>query len=200
MEVVLTIRTTYLRSTLPSESINALRATMFQRASVPMPQKLTRIVTACGLLLLIVLLRKHGSTLLLAIADLPLYFHVLLLVNLGIWCWASNVHVLLLSGIDVYSVLQDDSRYSSEDDGAMRREGVTSPTVRGGWSYHNVYGLACGFTVATLASLYIFLNAMETYGEEGAEIVPGLTYAGFLLLTVWPWNFFFRSERMKFLR
>ncbi|KAI9365553.1 EXS family-domain-containing protein [Zopfochytrium polystomum] len=38
-------------------------------------------------------------------AALPVYFHVLLLINLGLWCWASNVHGLLLAGVDVNGVL-----------------------------------------------------------------------------------------------
>ena len=63
-----------------------------------------------------------------------------------------------------------------------------------------MYGLACGFTVATIGSLWLFFHLMELYGEEGAEFVPGLTYAGFVILTIWPWDFFFRTERARFLR
>ncbi|KAJ3303046.1 protein-ER retention protein, partial [Blyttiomyces sp. JEL0837] len=43
------------------------------------------------------------------ISSLPLYFHVLLLANLGIWCWASNVHLLSRSGVDVNRLLEFDA-------------------------------------------------------------------------------------------
>ncbi|KAI8814941.1 EXS family-domain-containing protein [Cladochytrium replicatum] len=41
--------------------------------------------------------------------SLPLYFRVLFFFNLAIWCWASNVHILALAGIDSVLVLNDAS-------------------------------------------------------------------------------------------
>ncbi|KAJ3290862.1 protein-ER retention protein, partial [Borealophlyctis nickersoniae] len=70
----------------------------------------------------------------------------------------------------------------------------------GAWSYRSVYGLATGFTIATLISLWVFSDVNEKLGEEDAEYVPTLTYFAFVALTLCPLNIFFRAERMKFLR
>ncbi|KAJ3104023.1 hypothetical protein HDU97_009570 [Phlyctochytrium planicorne] len=45
------------------------------------------------------------SPLLSYLITLPVYFQVLILCNLGVWCWASNVHILGLTGIDVSYLL-----------------------------------------------------------------------------------------------
>ncbi|TPX33454.1 hypothetical protein SmJEL517_g03671 [Synchytrium microbalum] len=40
------------------------------------------------------------------IRELPLYFHVLLLINLGLWCGATNIHILSVFGIDAAVLLE----------------------------------------------------------------------------------------------
>ncbi|KAL5032084.1 hypothetical protein BDV3_000682 [Batrachochytrium dendrobatidis] len=70
----------------------------------------TLIVTAllCALLLLflVVLYSYIDDALLLYLVKLPIYFHVLLLLNLGLWCWATNLHLLAWTGINTYFLLE----------------------------------------------------------------------------------------------
>ncbi|KAJ3162546.1 hypothetical protein HK101_000735 [Irineochytrium annulatum] len=65
---------------------------------------------AVRLLLLLALISIPAFILLLPILSqlvrLPIYFHVLFLLNLGLWCWASNVHILAILGIDVGWLVQ----------------------------------------------------------------------------------------------
>ncbi|RKO92766.1 EXS family-domain-containing protein, partial [Blyttiomyces helicus] len=114
-------------------------------------------------------------------AALPLYFQALVLVSLGLWCWGSNVHGLVASGIDVQSLLE-------------HRAGDR------GWHHRAVYALAATVSVVTCVSLYFFLQMAEKYGEEGSEGWVVLTYVALLVGLVWPWNVGWRNERYKFLR
>ncbi|KAH6560263.1 hypothetical protein BASA62_000335 [Batrachochytrium salamandrivorans] len=57
-------------------------------------------------LLLLLLVAYPTDDLLLYLLGLPVYLHVLLLLNFGLWCWASNLHILNMVGIDTSVLLE----------------------------------------------------------------------------------------------
>eukprot|EP00842_Homolaphlyctis_polyrhiza_P004146 jgi/Hompol1/4732/HPOL_003857-RA len=213
----------------------------------------------------VLLLLPPPHVLLAEAVALPVYFHVLLLLNLGLWCWATNLHALGALGIDTYLLLEAprspalsassslaalpsslhsdvdshamdalasrnpsrlplDSRISgSPSDAASMSVGPTI-SIRGitdiaphqyesvdkssqstdGGSHQttvaNLYRMALASSALTLVSLWAFAILSSYWGEEGAEIVPLLTYACILVFLANPWPVMFHSERFRFLR
>ncbi|KAJ3018601.1 protein-ER retention protein [Thoreauomyces humboldtii] len=119
--------------------------------------------------------------------SLPPYFRFLLLVDLGVWCFATNLHGLALCGINVSRLLDDGTHQ-----GERRREG------RGG--YRAVYGIAAVLSAVTAGSVILFMSLEQRWGEERAEVVPALTYIVMVGLVCWPWDGFYARERATFLR
>ncbi|KAL2914804.1 protein-ER retention protein [Polyrhizophydium stewartii] len=65
--------------------------------------RLLAVVFAAGFVALLAVQFEDWAT---ATLSLPVYFHVVLLLNLGLWCWATNLHVLNLLGVDTYALLE----------------------------------------------------------------------------------------------
>ncbi|KND00484.1 uncharacterized protein SPPG_04800 [Spizellomyces punctatus DAOM BR117] len=137
-------------------------------------------------IVLIYLLYDGGAWAFASFVSLPPYFRLLLLVDLGIWCWATNVHVLVATGIDLYRVLDAQVRKPSS---VSRSEDTTA-----------LYGIAATFTIITFLSLAIFAKLEAKWGEEAAEIVPSLTFVLLTALILWPRKGFFARERGRFTR
>ncbi|KAI8925583.1 EXS family-domain-containing protein [Entophlyctis helioformis] len=58
----------------------------------------------------LVLLLLEAEDWLAYVTSLPVYFHVLLLCDLGLWCWATNLHLLNWLGIDTFALLEGPPR------------------------------------------------------------------------------------------
>ncbi|TPX45373.1 hypothetical protein SeMB42_g04034 [Synchytrium endobioticum] len=69
-----------------------------------------------------------------------------------------------------------------------------------GWIPKDLYGLSSVFTCITILSLVAFGNAADRWGESAAVNIVSSTYALILILTILPFNVFYRSLRLKFLR
>ncbi|KAJ3390456.1 hypothetical protein HDU84_007456 [Entophlyctis sp. JEL0112] len=129
---------------------------------------------------------------------LPAYFHVLLLVNLGLLCWASNIHLLILAGINPNRLLnfhQPLDLYSVTHT-HFSHQLVLIPS--------NLYKLCAVFSALTLVAVVGFgLLVRISNSEETAEIVPLLAYIIALLLLVGRFGEkgegFFGKERKWFL-
>lgn len=154
--------------------------------NTPRRPHLTRFVVLVSTFILAYLAFHSGTWAFTRFVSLPPYFRFLLLVDLGIWCWATNVHVLVASGIDVYMLLDAQHRLGNEN---IRNE-----------NHAAIYGLAVTFTIITIVSMQIFMRLAEKWGEEAAEIVPTITFLVLTSIVLWPRKNFFGRERGGFLR
>ncbi|TPX60407.1 hypothetical protein PhCBS80983_g01788 [Powellomyces hirtus] len=140
--------------------------------------------------------------------SLPPYFRFLLLVNLGVWCWATNVHGLSVSGIDVARLMDDGTGNTHQhrrvgggvDEETDDDDGDDKPSSGMDKFYIPIYGVAAGLTGVTIVSMLVFLKFAEKWGEERAEFVPALTYLLLVVLVCWPYKGFFAQERSAFRR
>ncbi|KAJ3212959.1 hypothetical protein HDU67_003489 [Dinochytrium kinnereticum] len=94
--------------TSPPEGMIAKKALVLWRLMKAKHFRLVFIAIAVG-----VPLWAIGTPLLSYFITLPIYFQVLVLSNLGLWCWASNVHCLEWAGIDVSWLLLGAAEYDS---------------------------------------------------------------------------------------
>ena len=111
----------------------------------------------------------------------PVYFRVLLLFNLGLLCWITNLYILNRSGIQTHKLL------------SIR---PTEPRI----DLAHLYTLNVLFTGLTLASLHLFLNYQLIYGEEYSEFIPMWTFILFLGILVNPQRMGWYKERRDFWR
>ncbi|KAI8815580.1 EXS family-domain-containing protein [Fimicolochytrium jonesii] len=151
-------------------------------SSMPQPRLLLLLLLAITTYLLLTTVGPPALTLFIT---LPPYFRFLLLIDLGLWCWATNVHGLILSGIHVGKLLDDGSHHDHEHRDVNPRA---------------MYGLAGVFTGVTLASLWCFRVLESGRGEEAAEIVPACTYVMLVGMVVMPGGWGWGEERERFLR
>ncbi|RKP02646.1 hypothetical protein CXG81DRAFT_17698 [Caulochytrium protostelioides] len=125
------------------------------------------------------------------IAQLPIYYKVLILFDLMLLLWAVNVHLLHAWDIDIYSLLATPrdtaeagrrSRLPTDGAVAAGTRPLDPSNPYGGWSYGNLYYLCGLFTVLLLLSLPLFWITRTIYGEEWAERIPALLY---LVVLAW---------------
>ncbi|KAJ3142385.1 hypothetical protein HDU90_004658 [Geranomyces variabilis] len=171
-----------------------------------------RLVIATVVCMALYLLLDSGQWAFSHFVLLPPYFRFLLLVNLGIWAWGVNVHGLSATGIDVARLMDDGIAATShqhrliptvdgeDDDDERTNDGDDKVLSHRPISYGAIYGIACVFTGVTILSMVVFLNLAEKWGEEGAEIIPALTYVLLIGLVCWPYAGFYQRERNAFLR
>ncbi|KAJ3163175.1 protein-ER retention protein [Geranomyces michiganensis] len=170
-----------------------------------------RLVIAAAACVALYLLLDGGQWAFARFVLLPPYFRFLLLVNLGIWAWAVNVHGLSATGIDVARLMDDGSATThqhrlvptvdgDDDDEERTSDGDDKPLSHRPISYTAIYGIACVFTALTLVSMIVFLDLADKWGEESAEFIPALTYVVLIGLVCWPYAGFYERERNAFMR
>ncbi|TPX43213.1 hypothetical protein SeLEV6574_g05190 [Synchytrium endobioticum] len=196
----------------------------------------TRLLLIITIIVIWTTYQSLGSAML-YIRELPLYCHVLLLVNLGLWCAATNIHILGILDIEPAVLLEATVTTSSNNSTLMLERSWSpspllytpiSPTInitsnylmgnsyipantnksispsllaqQSGWIPKDLYGLSSVFTCITILSLVAFGNAADRWGESAAVNIVSSTYALILILTILPFNVFYRSLRLKFLR
>ncbi|KAJ3130614.1 hypothetical protein HK100_007858, partial [Physocladia obscura] len=130
-------------------------------------------------------------------ATLPVYFHILVLVCLGIYGWAANMHLLSLAGINPNRLLQAQPLFESQLH-------LSAPFSLA--SAHliivpaNIYKLAVIYSVVSIVSIILFLLLIRLLAsEESAEIAPLFGYLVSLLILYLPGDIFFLKERRAFL-
>ncbi|KAK9766111.1 protein-ER retention protein [Basidiobolus ranarum] len=107
----------------------------------------------------------------------PLEYRALLLIDLGVWGWGFNLHILENIGIDVRLLFNLDETRKLP--------------------HQVIYRIAFVFTFITLFGLWIFWKVAEN--GQNASIVTGLCYFSVLFLTLSPFNIFHRKTRFNFL-
>ncbi|KAH6584512.1 hypothetical protein BASA61_007412 [Batrachochytrium salamandrivorans] len=175
-------------------------------------------------LLLLLLVAYPTDDLLLYLLGLPVYLHVLLLLNFGLWCWASNLHILNMVGIDTSVLLEGPittpipllillllmllpatSTSVSSNSVTRNSKRITANTngstpLRHHRTIRALYVLSFAFTTLNVVTLWLFSTFSAKWGEENAEFIPLITYIIVLFVTVNPWNIAYYKERSKFLR
>ncbi|KAJ3229243.1 hypothetical protein HDU81_005536 [Chytriomyces hyalinus] len=142
--------------------------------------------------------------------NLPVYFHVLLLIDLGLFCWASNIHVLLLSGISVNRILHFSKPQPSSSSHSLPISNPSSPDgplVAQPFQLlslvpSHLYKISLVYSLLTVLAIASFSTAVWGMGgsEEKAEFIPILAYllALFLLVGLKE-DVFFGRERKWFM-
>ncbi|KAJ3243288.1 hypothetical protein HDU78_000676 [Chytriomyces hyalinus] len=142
--------------------------------------------------------------------NLPVYFHVLLLIDLGLFCWASNIHVLLLSGISVNRILHFSKPQPSSSSHSLPTSNPSSPDgplVAQPFQLlslvpSHLYKISLVYSLLTALAIASFSTVVWGMGgsEEKAEFIPILAYllALFLLVGLKE-DVFFGRERKWFM-
>ncbi|KAJ3068427.1 protein-ER retention protein [Podochytrium sp. JEL0797] len=151
-----------------------------------------------ALCLLAVLYSALSRLVIVVTHQLPVYFHVLLLVNLGLFCWASNIHILILSGISPTRILQYTDPAAEQ---TLPSNLLSLHSSHFSLRPKNLYIIACAYAGITIAAISFFtLVVWMTKSEEKAEFVPLLAYVLMLgLLVLGKADFFFGNERRWFI-
>ena len=119
---------------------------------------------------------------------LPLPFRVLLLLGLGAFLWASNLHVLRLLGIDAAHVLQTPKASVSASPTAFSRPPSLHPPI---------YSLLVAYSAwvcAGLAVYHVFTRA-DVDALDQYKFIPIIVYAGVLAAAILPFSKTLRSQR-----
>ncbi|CAE6429350.1 unnamed protein product [Rhizoctonia solani] len=142
-------------------------------------------------------------------SSFPLPYRVFLLVGLGIFFWATNLHVLHLLGIDTIWVLD------------LRRDKVQSsspptplPTARQPQLPYDIFSLEAINLYKSVYKIFVVSGAwiglgwlyfrLITAGDAEAmdmyKILPALTGIGLIVGLICPLDVLMKRERMRFLR
>lgn len=127
-------------------------------------------------------------------ASFPLPFRALLLLGLGIFGWASNLHGLHLAGVDAPSVL--DLRPPSSSHSPLSLDFVHPEAA-----YKPVYALGVAYSIWIGGAWCTFrwLSGGEVQTADVFKYVPALGALGALLVLVCPWDVCRKRERDLFL-
>lgn len=120
----------------------------------------------------------------------PLPFRVLSLISLGILCWAFNLHVLHILGIDTSFLLD------------IRSPSDASEYLHPSKLYRPIYQLAAvSLTWTTLAWFIGFRLFADSDGDSSAgRLAAAFTWLVPLIVLLLPVDRFRRAERFMFLR
>jgi len=145
-------------------------------------------------------------------AFVPLPFRVLGLIALGLLCWASNLHILHLLGLDVARVL--DTRTdkatlpapNSRPDSPVHRD-TAPPVASKSYSYlinlHSpVYHIFAWFFTWTLVNYSIFVHQVrgDIQHMDKFRAIPAFAAAGVLAALFCPLNILQKRDRIIFLQ
>jgi hypothetical protein len=138
--------------------------------------------------------------------SLPIYFHALLFMSLGLWCWAVNIHVLTLYGIDCHLLL------AANGNGNANTSGTTAPDLPKLMAnpsqnflqqhvndYRSLYKISGSVSLVVIVGVVWYQLLHPAIGDDGSTFIPSLIYIILLGTLVWPGNFFYQPERYRFL-
>jgi hypothetical protein len=149
-------------------------------------------------------------------AFVPLPFRVLGLVGLGLLCWASNLHLLQLLGLDVAHVL--DTRTdkptlpapNSRPDSPVHRDVPLHPPSIAASKTHTfiinlhspVYHIFAWFSIWTLFNYLIFVRQVRGSVEhmDKYRAIPAFAAGGALAALFCPLNILQKRDRVIFLQ
>ena len=129
-------------------------------------------------------------------------------MDFGVYAWAISIHILSLSGIDASSILHPPSHLPQH---LVRpnSNGISAPSASLKASSANsrhlyiaAYSIAGYLTTLTLISLILFWTV--TSGDSSAiiewHILPISCFISLGAVVLWPFDNFYRHERLQFLR
>lgn len=150
-----------------------------------------------------------------SVAFLPLPFRVLSLVGLGILCWASNLHILHLLGIDAPAVLDARpeklplSTPPSPWSSGLNSLSPTSPSSAGGSRkprspptlHESVYRVFVIYAAWVLGCYLMFTRAVQGDMKKMDSARPIIVVAalGVTAALLCPFNVLYKRERSTFL-
>jgi hypothetical protein len=125
----------------------------------------------------------------------PLPFRVLALAGLGILGWATNVHGLDVSGIDVVATM--DLRAEANTLGHRTPKPKDAYPV-----YHPVYRIFLVYSAWCLLAWILFRFGAHESSKPLEELgyIPAIAFLGALLALVCPFDVLYKRERDGFLR
>lgn len=133
-------------------------------------------------------------------AEFPLPFRVLVLIGLGILCWATNLHGLKLLNVDVASALD----LRAHDDSYLPRLRLTTSPHAASSSfvpYKAVYRLFLSYVAVSLAGWTLFrLCSQDKLAlVDTCKFVPAVLWLSILMIVVSPFAVMQKAERDRFL-
>lgn len=142
--------------------------------------------------------------------SLPIYFHALLFMSLGLWCWAVNVHVLTLFGIDCNLLLGGTPSTASAassiggiGNSDLPKTSAATPSqtflLQHAADYRNLYRISGSVSLLVAIGVLWYQILEPVTGKDGATFIPSLIYIILLGTLLWPGAFFYQTERSKFL-
>jgi hypothetical protein len=139
-------------------------------------------------------------------ASFPLPFRVLFLVGAGIACWAVNLHILHVTGIDAAHALDIRlERFPSflSSPPSPVSSPVTSTSFSHSANLHSpVYKIFRAYTTWSFAGWAIFrlLTGGERQNLDRYKFIPALTALGAVCILMYPWNIVQKRERLAFMK
>lgn len=132
------------------------------------------------------------------IAAFPLPFQIFSLVGLAILAWATNLHILDLTGLDITTLM--DLRMDIPQ-GLPAHNRASKPT-RGLVSlYHATYRIFLAYSLLCFTAWFAYRYA--TYGDLGLVdlfgYIPGIATLLLIAIMLCPFNVLHKTERRKFL-
>ena len=119
---------------------------------------------------------------------------------LGLWAWATSLHVVSLLGIDPLEILHP--RMSSAEDHPLDTHPPHHQHQHRRETYNPAYSIAIILTSITIISLTMFWKF--TSGDAAAvlafETLPLSCFASIFVLALCPFNIIYRDARLRFLR
>ncbi|KAF9300395.1 protein-ER retention protein [Mortierella antarctica] len=152
----------------------------------------------------------------------PLPYRVLLMGCIGIFAWASNIHILAHLRVDVSNLLFSSPPLSGlyNNSGSRHRDKFASKSSPLSALYRSIYTLGAGFLAMTLINMWMYkwvvagsgtnvassgaVDARGGMGQKGNPragiMVPILGYITIVVMIFAPINVLFKKERFRFLR
>lgn len=152
----------------------------------------------------------------------PLPYRVLLMGCIGIFAWASNIHILAHLRVDVSNLLFSSPPLSGlySNSGSRHRDKFASKSSPLSALYRSIYTLGAGFLAMTLINMWMYkwvvagsgtnvassgaVDARGGMGQKGNPragiMVPILGYITIVVMIFAPINVLFKKERFRFLR
>lgn len=191
--------------------MNYLNELEINQNNMPRPRLLLyRLILSSTAFSLLYLLHTKFQTIVANFLYLPLYFHTLLLINLGIWCWATNMHWLWKSGIDVNILFNPTNNSKNDDDD----EEAVSPVTKRGYQGYYLYNMALVYSLISLFGFIYFeialrrklgvekvdWNSVTEEDRHSVEYIPMFVYIGIFAISVMPFGIFYPKQRFTVVR
>ncbi|KAH9485107.1 Protein ERD1-like protein 1 [Psilocybe cubensis] len=130
----------------------------------------------------------------------PLPYRALLLIGLGIFGWASNLHGLDILGVDAVSAMDLRTDTYSSNSVMPVHHSTSFRHTKAAILYHSVYRIFFSYATACFFSwtIYRFVTQGDPLRVDAYGYIPGITAIALLLILLCPYNIMFLHERAKF--